>query len=186
MEKSVNFLFALLGVLGYSIMLSMVIFPSDGKNSKEVVIQPFKKDEAVLNDARFVAIYPYRALDYNGNDLKYCISNNGKKYYTTGHNENNYASWFNWNGCAHSRIYRVNPGQKIRFKITTDSCPGCVCTQPDFCIYQNYGGRWDKYDCLNLSVNPGAEKNYYFTPDSGMIMVASDTCFYLHLYYFVD
>jgi len=74
----VNFLFALLGVLGYSIMLSMVIFPSDGKNSKEVVIQPFKKDEAVLNDARFVAIYPYRALDYNGNDLKYCISNNGK------------------------------------------------------------------------------------------------------------
>lgn len=199
MEKSAKILLALLGILGFSIMLSMVVFPPDSKDPKEVTVQPSggneviaqpvpetEKEPPVAVDNGSAAIYPVRALDADGNDLETCFSNTGKEYYTTGYNESNYASWFNWGDCARSRIYNVNSGQKIRFKITTDSCDSCVCTQPEFCIYQDSGGQWEEYDCLDFSADPGSERNYYFTPRSAKIMVTSDTCFYLHLYYSAD
>jgi hypothetical protein len=200
MDKSAKILLVILAAVSFSIVLSFLFFPPPAANPKAVTVVPGpenpaitpeinKKDDVApetVRDPGAAAIYPFRALDAAGRVLEYCVGNSGNKYSTTGYDESSYASWFNWNGCARSRLYRVIPGQKIRFKITTDSCASCVCNDPSFCLYQDLEDEWQEYDCLDLAVEPDSEKNYYFTSESPWIMVTSDSCFYLHLYYSAD
>jgi len=118
-------------------------------------------------------INPYDA------DVDTCTSSSGKVYPTTG---NNSASWFVWNGCAHNKYYRVNKGEKLIFKVHTDSCSDCVCYHPNFYVYEYENGNWVQKKYFDLPDEKG--KTWYedYTPTSNRIKIYAPQCFYLDVY----
>jgi len=118
-------------------------------------------------------INPYDA------DVDTCTSSSGKVYLTTG---NNSASWFVWNGCAHNKYYRVNKGEKLIFKVHTDSCSDCVCYHPNFYVYEYENGNWIQKKYFDLPDKKGKTWYKEYIPTSNRIKIYAPECFYLDVY----
>jgi hypothetical protein len=78
-------------------------------------------------------------------ELEVCRDAGGKTWPTTGSNSE---SWFNWGGCADTKIYDVAVNQELVLKPATDDCSSCVCYIPDFDIYEERESGWIKVESL--------------------------------------
>jgi len=118
-------------------------------------------------------IYPYNA------DVESCTAASGKVYPTTGEGS---ATWFVWNGCAHNKYYKVNPGEKLMFLATTDACGDCMCWHPNFHVYEYEEGNWVEKRYFDLPDKKGIRKVVSYTPTSSKIKIYASQCFYLNVY----
>lgn len=127
-------------------------------------------------------IYPVEARNYNDDEISACMNYAGKRYPATNRTDGLFANWFAWGGCAENKIYSVAPQKKLLLKIYTDSCPDCVCDNPNFCIHEYIDGEWKEYGCLAYPEQKGISREFYFVPSSERIKISSSSCFYLNAY----
>jgi hypothetical protein len=114
-------------------------------------------------------------------DVSYCRDSSGVKYPSTGDKS---ASWFAFNGCAREKQYQVNKGEKLRIRVYTDSCSGCVCYRPTFNLYVYINGSWILSKYFNLPNVKGLETNEYYIPNSDKIKIVTINynCFYMDVF----
>ena len=118
-------------------------------------------------------IEPYDA------DVKTCTDSDGRVY-TIGSNPS--APWFIWGGCAKYKMYNVVKGDNLRFHVYTDSCAGCVCTNPNFDVYEYQNGSWVFSKSVSLPSGKGLNQNEYYTTNSDKIKIVAKSCFYLDVF----
>lgn len=133
-------------------------------------------DDGGIESSSVRQIYPLEA------DITLpCVANSGYSYPVTGRNS---ASWFLWNNCAREKIYRASTNSMIALEVFGDYSPkDSVCRYPNFTLYDNIDGVWQKAARVNLAnVSSGTAREYLYAPVSSQIKIEASSCFYMRVY----